>query len=136
MKERERLSPPPREVSDFLFEQRIFDFANKNLDPFTYKDMKSYMDKNIDAKEKVGAILLAFEYFNAISEIQVKYEPGDFLKTKRSFMSKLKTRLKHLGILLFFMVLIGVIVLCAEDLIAYFEPRIIELVEWINKVTA
>lgn len=130
---KERLTPPPREVSDFMFEQRLFDFANKNLSAFTYRDMKNHMDSHMEAREKVGAILLAFEYFNAISEIQIEYDGSGFASKKRGLWSRIKPRLKHLAVLVFFLVLFVIVYLCLEDLIQYFQPRIQEMMVFIKQ---
>ncbi len=94
---RERLKPPSRDVSDFFFEQRLYDYANKNLDSHVNDDMKKYMDENIEAKEKVGALLLAFEYFNAISEIKLEYDKNEFLNFKKNWVYKIRTNMKWIA---------------------------------------
>lgn len=130
---KERLTPPPRELSDFMFEQRLFDFANKNLTSFTYRDMKHYMDHNPEAREKVGAVLLAFEYFSAISEIQVGYDDSVFAKKHKRRWHKLRSKMQTLIAVFFFLALFLVIYLCFEDLVAYFGPRFEELRVWLSQ---
>lgn len=131
---KERLSPPPREISDFMFEQRIFDFANKNLDPFSYRDMRKHMDASIEAREKVGAVLLAFEYFSAISEIKMEYDETSFLKQKTSKWRSFRSKLKPLMAFLLFVALFAVLWFCADDLQTYFGPKINELKQWIQTI--
>lgn len=129
---KERLSPPPKEISDFMFEQRLFDFANKNLASFTYRDMKNHMDSNMDAREKVGAILLAFEYFNAIAEIQIEYDDSSLKKKHKRRWYKFKSKFRVLVGALFFAALFLVLYLCFEDLLVYFAPRLQELKDWLS----
>lgn len=119
---RQRLKPPPRVVSDFFFEQRLYDFANKNLEAHVTEDMKKYMDESSDAKEKVGALLLAFEYFNAISEIKLEYDKNEFLNFKKDWIYQLRINLKWIlfGGLLFFIFIVMLFNL--EALINYFGP--------------
>ncbi|MCO5112624.1 MAG: hypothetical protein M9899_00455 [Bdellovibrionaceae bacterium] len=130
---KERLTPPPKEISDFMFEQRLFDFANKDMSSFTYRDMKHHMDNNIDAREKVGAVLLAFEYFNAISEIQIEYDDSIFTKKNKQRWYKLKSKFKTIVGTIFFMALFFVLYLCYEDLTEYFTPRLQELKSWLSE---
>lgn len=121
-KPRERLRPPSRDVSDFFFEQRLYDFANKNLDSHVTEDMKKYMDENTDAKEKVGAMLLAFEYFNSISEIKLEYDKNEFLDFKKTWLYKLRINMKWIAFgFLVFMIFI-VMLINLDPLLEYFGP--------------
>lgn len=124
-KERERLKPPKRGMSEFFFEQRLFDFTNKNLQPYITEEMKKYMDENAIAKEKVGSMLLAFEYFNAISEIQLEYNAKDFLDVKSSFKQKMARNIKRIFFFIFFLCIVLILLSNLEALINYFGPYFI-----------
>lgn len=119
---RPRLTPPPREMSEFFFEQRLYDFTNKNLSSFLTEDMKKYMDENMEAKEKVGAMLLAFEYFNAISEIKLEYDKDEFLNYKTTLFRRLKTNLKSIGFIVIFILFLLGLMLNLKEVIAFFTP--------------
>ncbi len=119
---RSRLSPPPREMSEFFFEQRLYDFTNKKLSPFLTEDMKKYMDDNMEAKEKVGAMLLAFEYFNAISEIKLEYDKSEFLNYRKTWFKSLKANLKIICfVILFFAFFLGLL-LNLTEVVQFFSP--------------
>lgn len=124
---RERLTPPSREMSDFFFEQRLYDFTNKNLSSFQTDDMKRYMEEHIDAKEKVGAMLLAFEYFNAISEIKLEYDKAEFLTYENTLYRKLKANIKWIGFTLLGVLLLSALLANLNDLVIYFGPYLQEL---------
>lgn len=117
---KKRLAPPQREVSDFFFEQRLYDFANKNLEEHVNNDMKKHMDENPESKEKVGAMLLAFEYFNSISEIKIDYDEKEFLNARRSFASRLRKKVRVISFLMLFLLMILVFLFSLEDVIVYF----------------
>ncbi len=119
---RSRLIPPTREMSDFFFEQRLFDFTTKNLAPYLTDEMKKYMDENMDAKEKVGAMLLAFEYFNAISEINLEYDKAEFLTYENSWYRKFKANFKIISSILLFIFILLALLMNLNDIILYFRP--------------
>lgn len=119
---RERLTPPSREMSDFFFEQRLYDFTNKNLSTFQTEDMKKYMDEHVDAKEKVGAMLLAFEYFNAISEIKLEYDKAEFLTYENTLYRKLKANMKWIAFTVMTLLLLGALLANLNAIIVYFTP--------------
>lgn len=120
--ERPRLNPPSREMSDFFFEQRLFDFTTKNLAPYLTDEMKKYMDENMEAKEKVGAMLLAFEYFNAISEIKLEYDKSEFLTYENNWYRKLKANFKTIIFVLIFVLIATALLANLNDIIIYFNP--------------
>ena len=119
---RERLTPPSREMSDFFFEQRLYDFTNKNLSSFQTDDMKKYMDEHVDAKEKVGAMLLAFEYFNAISEIKLEYDKAEFLTYEHTLYRKFKANFKWISFGIITILLLFALIANLNEIIVYFSP--------------
>lgn len=119
--QRERLKPPSRDVSDFFFEQRLYDFTNKNLSTHVTEDMKKYMDDNMEAKEKVGAMLLAFEYFNAISEIKLDYNKDEFLSNKKTWIQKLRANAKVMGFTFLILFIALALLVNLQAVISYFE---------------
>ena len=121
---RPRLNPPSREMSEFLFEQRLFDFTNKNLAPYLTDDMKKYMDENLEAKEKVGAMLLAFEYFNAISEINLEYDKSEFLTFENTLLKKIKANIKKIGFVFLFICVLCALIVNLNDIVIFFKPWI------------
>jgi hypothetical protein len=120
--ERSRLTPPSREMSDFFFEQRLFDFTTKNLAPYLTDEMKKYMDENMEAKEKVGAMLLAFEYFNAISEIKLEYDKSEFLTYENNWYRKLKANFKTISFIIIFLAIAMALIVNLSEVMAYFGP--------------
>lgn len=118
---RERLSPPSRDMSDFFFEQRLYDFTNKNLSAVLTEDMKKYMDENIEAKEKVGAMLLAFEYFNSISEIKLEYNKDEFLVSDKTWFQRIHANVRWMGFLVLVLSLFLALILNFKDIIQYFS---------------
>ena len=120
--ERPRLNPPSREMSDFFFEQRLFDFTTKNLAPYLTDEMKKHMDENMEAKEKVGAMLLAFEYFNAISEIKLEYDKAEFLTYENSWYRKLKANFKTMSFVLLFILIALTLLANLNEVLDYFIP--------------
>lgn len=127
---RERLIPPSREMSDFFFEQRLYDFTNKNLSPFQTDDMKKYIDEHVDAKEKVGAMLLAFEYFNAISEIKLEYDKGEFLSYENTWSRRLKANMKKIVFVIISLLLLMALLVNLGDIVEYFQPYLQTLMSY------
>jgi hypothetical protein len=119
--QRDRLKPPSRDVSDFFFEQRLYDFTNKNLPSHATEDMKKYMDDNMEAKEKVGAMLLAFEYFNSIAEIKLDYNKDEFLTNKKTWIQWLRAKTKMLVFSLLTLFICLALLVNLQDIIKYFE---------------
>lgn len=118
---RHRLSPPLRDVSEFFFEQRLFDFTNKKLQTHLNQDMKAYIKNNVEAKEKVGAMLLAYEYFNAISEIKIKYDEKEFLDIFPSLKKRFFYKFKVFFVIVFFLFVLSLIYITGPSMMEYFN---------------
>lgn len=120
--QRERLKPPSRDVSDFFFDQRLYDYTNKNLDSHITEDMKKYMDSNPEAKEKVGAMLLAFEYFNTISEVKLEYDTDEFLNYELTLWKRFCTNLKWFLLLALILLIFVAAAMNFDEVLTYFGP--------------
>ena len=95
--------------------------VRKKLETYINKDMKAHIENNVGAKEKVGAMLLAYEYFNAISEINIKYDEREFLEAFPSFGKRLFHKLKIFFFIFFILFLVSLAYINAPSMIEYFN---------------
>lgn len=79
-----------RKISQFFYENILFDYVSKELSTEDHDLMKELTSKGVDNKKHLGSILLALEYLNKIESVELKEIPEKAESTFFNFLLKQK----------------------------------------------
>ncbi len=79
-----------RKISQFFYENILFDYVNKELSDEDHKLMKELTSKGPDNKKHLGSVLLALEYLNKLNSVELKTAPEKPKSSFIKFLSKQK----------------------------------------------
>lgn len=90
---------PNKEVSNFFYENKLYEFSQKKLSVADRSQMKEMAETSPEAKYGIGRVLLSLEYLEQLSSVVLEIKDQDYENLGK------RTKLEHGINILFFIVL-------------------------------
>jgi hypothetical protein len=69
---------PRRELSTFFYENKLYEFSQKELPPDDRMQMKKMAETSPEAKYSIGGVLMALEYLEQLSSVSLHVSDSDY----------------------------------------------------------
>lgn len=89
-----------KELSHFFFENKLYEFSQKEMTFFERDLMKTMTEKSPEAKYSIGMVLMSLEYLAKIQGVQLEVDSSELIE-----IAKKKSRILRLLNVLFFTLL-------------------------------
>lgn len=80
-----------RELSDFMVEEMLYDYATRELDSDREHDMKEVIDKSKNFQEELAKIQLGLNYFEGLSRLQTSLSLIEEIRGQKSYWHQIRS---------------------------------------------